>query len=110
MFSDFLIQIKLSISCGAIPFTPPLQIFSVFSTWPPSKAKEAKSSDQESWGFQCKCSACTEDNDEPVRLLLSQLQPRLNDDDDDDYRDVCDDDYEGEEHALRLFPLTNLGF
>jgi len=29
------------------------------------------------WGFRCCCQACSEDKDEPVRLLLAQLQPRL---------------------------------
>ena len=33
--------------------------------------------DQETWGFCCNCPACSEDKDEPVRLLLLQLQPRL---------------------------------
>ena len=32
---------------------------------------------QATWGFRCCCQACTEDKDEPVRLLLAQLQPRL---------------------------------
>ena len=32
---------------------------------------------QATWGFRCCCQACSEDKDEPVRLLLAQLQPRL---------------------------------
>jgi len=32
---------------------------------------------EETWGFYCNCPACSEDKDEPIRLLLLQLQPRL---------------------------------
>lgn len=32
---------------------------------------------KETWGFCCQCPACSEDRDEPIRLLLSQLKPRL---------------------------------
>ena len=34
---------------------------------------------KETWGFCCQCPACSEDRDEPIRLLLSQLKPRCAD-------------------------------
>ena len=43
---------------------------------------------QATWGFRCCCQACSEDKDEPVRLLLAQLQPRFVHDED----DHCDDE------------------